>query len=118
MVSDVGLYGRIKGSIKAFAAETPPLKCSEGPDTSEGTPATPPSLISLCFLCVPGLKEIPICILKRNDQNQLSALLCKNESDYRLWWAPASCGLVALTIFEVSCRNFIRRILSGISGAC
>lgn len=38
--------------------------------------------------------------------------------DYRPWWAAASYGLVALTIFEVSCSNFIRRILSRISGAC
>lgn len=63
-----------------------------------------------------------ICILKNLDQKQLPSSFCiflkTNESDYRPWWAPASYGLVALTIFEVSCSNFIRRILSRISGAC
>lgn len=63
-----------------------------------------------------------ICILKHHDQKQLPSSFCifltTNESDYRPWWAPASRGLVALTIFEVSCSNFIRRILSRISGAC
>lgn len=59
MESDVGLYGRIRGSIKAFAAESPPLKCSEGPDTSEGTPATPPSLISLCVFVCSRIKRNP-----------------------------------------------------------
>lgn len=63
-----------------------------------------------------------ICILKHHDQKQLPSSFCifltTNESDYRPWWALASYGLVALTIFEVSCSNFIRRILSRISGAC
>ena len=63
-----------------------------------------------------------ICILKCNDQKQLSSPFCMfltiNEWDYRPWCALASPGLAALTIFEVSCRNFIKRILSRISGAC
>lgn len=63
-----------------------------------------------------------ICILKHHDQKQLPSSCCifltTNDSHYRPWWASVSYGLVALTIFEVSCSNFIRRILSRISGAC
>lgn len=93
---------------------------NKGGDINKEKPAALLSLISWVFVL--GLKKLPICILKDRDQKQLPASFCilltTNESDYRPWWAPASCGLVALTIFEVSCSNFIRRILSRISGAC
>lgn len=68
------------------------------------------------------IKEVCNLHFKRSWSKQLPSSFCifltTNESDYRPWWAPASYGLVALTIFEVSCSNFIRRILSRISGAC
>lgn len=109
-------------SIKAFAStETPSMKRhNKGGDINKEKPATLSSLISWVFVL--GLKKLAICILKDHDQKQLPSSFCifltTNESDYRPWWAPASYGLVALTIFEVSCSNFIRRILSRISGAC
>lgn len=57
-------------------------------------------------------------VIKNNYPPPSVFLLATNESDYGPWWAPASRGLVAPTTFEVSRSNFIRRILSGISGAC
>lgn len=76
----------------------------------------------MLFLFADDRRATAICILKHHDQNQLPSsgciLLTTNESHYWLWWAPASRGLVAQTIFEVSCSNFIRSILSRISGAC
>lgn len=57
-------------------------------------------------------------MIKKQLPSSCCIFLTTNESDYRPWWAPASYGLVALTIFEVSCGNFIRHILSRISGAC
>lgn len=47
-----------------------------------------------------------------------SVCLTTNELDYKPSWAPVSYSLVALTVFEVSCGNFITHILSRISGAC
>lgn len=57
-------------------------------------------------------------VIKNNYPPPSVFLPATNESDYEPWWAPASRGLVAPTTFEVSRSNFIRRILSGISGAC
>lgn len=83
--------------------------------------ATLSSLITY-YLVLDSRRTFVICILKHHDQKQLSCSFCisltTNECDYRPWWAPTSYGLVALTIFEVSCGNFIKRILSRISGAC
>ncbi len=102
--------------------ETPSMKPHNNRgDINKEKPATLSSLISP--VSVLGLKT-NVCDLhlKHHDQKQLPSSFCifptTNESDYRPWWAPASYGLVALTIFEVSCSNFIRRILSRISGAC
>lgn len=81
-------------------------------------PAALSSLISFCS----WIKEVCDLHLNHHDQKQLPSSFCifftTKDSDYRPWWAPASYGLVAPTIFEVSCSNFIRRILSRISGAC
>lgn len=98
------------------------MKCHyKGGDINKEESATHSSLISWVFVL--GLKK-NVCDLhfKTSWSKTITLLLLyflhKNESDYRPWWAPASYGLVALTIFEVSCSNFIRRILSRISGAC
>lgn len=98
--------------------DTPSIKHhNKGGDISKDKLATLSSLISWGFVL--GLKKFCDLHFKRRWSKTITLLLLiTNESDYRPWWAPASYGLVALTVFEVSCSNFIRRILSRISGAC
>lgn len=104
--------------------ETPSIKHHyKGRDINEDEAATLLSLISLAF--VSRLKK-NICILKRHDQNLSqtnypppSAFFSQQMNRITSLAEPlASYGLVVLTIFEVSCSNFISCILSRISGAC
>lgn len=111
--------------IKPFVCshmETPSIKQHyKGGDINKEEPATLLSLISWVFVL--GLKK-NICNLhfKKSWSKTITLLLLyfpySKQTRLRPWWSQASYGLVAQTIFEVSCSNFIRRILSRISRAC
>lgn len=96
----------------------------QGEGTSVKT-RQPPSCPWFPWLFVSRLKR-NICILKRHDQNLSqtnypppSAFFSQQMNRITSLAEPlASYGLVVLTIFEVSCSNFISCILSRISGAC